>query len=108
MKLQIVKDGEIQGSFVATAITVFIFLMILFGFIFETIRVGWEKFGSLVMTTYLGQLGIWLGYKGIKSIWSPQQQLPEQLGQMAGPIIVEPLAKAMGQKKEEVVVDLDK
>ncbi len=110
MKLQIVKDGEIQGSFVATMITVFVFAMFFLGFFIEVVRTGWEKFGATLTTTYLAQLGIWLGYRSAKNIWGssdiPPQIFPSQVSSppkltgIVGPIMVEP--------KEEKEIDLDK
>jgi len=119
MTVQIVKDGEIQGSFVATAITIFVFLMLFLGFIFEAIRLGWEKFGGQVTAIYLGQLTVWLGYRGARSIFGqpqlpPLPSLPPSLptdvkpGPVIGPIIIEPLARAKQTDQQEIIVDLDK
>ena len=66
-KLEIIKDGAIQGwavSFVFTAMTM---ILLLAGFFNETIRSCWKDLGGNYSTLYLGSMGIWLGYRGFKS-----------------------------------------
>lgn len=126
-KLQIVKDGEIQGSFIATMITIIMFSFLILGFFFEIIRIGWERIGGTATTLYLGQLASWLAYRGAKTVFGPQPpqpqpQLPQVAGQVipqivsaiqkpvtVGPVIVEPkpepLKPTMVNDKEEVIVE---
>lgn len=70
-KMEIVKDGEIQGSYISTLITLVIFTMLVCGFFVESIRVAWERFGTTISTIYLGQLTVWLAYRGSRAIFTP-------------------------------------
>jgi len=66
-KLQIIKDGAIQGWAVSFVFTVMTMVLLVAGFFSETVKSGWKEFGGNYATLYLGSLGIWLGYRGFKS-----------------------------------------
>jgi sulfite exporter TauE/SafE len=67
MKIEFVKDGAIQGWVVSFAFTVMTMILLLVGFFNQTVMNGWKALGGNYSTIYLGSMGIWLGYRGLKS-----------------------------------------
>lgn len=67
MKLEIVKDGSIQGwfvSFLITAITLIGFILSLFS---DSICDRFSKIGTAWATIVIGQFTAWLAYKAYAS-----------------------------------------
>jgi hypothetical protein len=62
MPLQIVKDGQLQGWFTGTVITVWLFFVIIpLAILFDRAGEGFNKIGGHVVALYLGQLTIFFG-----------------------------------------------
>lgn len=66
MSLELTKNGAIQGWVVATSFTLMTMLLLFLGFFVESVKTGWEDFGTTYRSIYIGSLVIWLGYKGVK------------------------------------------
>ena len=66
-RIQLVKDGAIQGWVVSFAFTLMTMILLLMGFFNATVMNGWKVLGGNYSTIYLGSLGIWLGYRGFRS-----------------------------------------
>ena len=61
-KLQFVKDGQLQGWVTATALTVWIFFVLVpLAILFERVGKGFVLIGGILATLYLGSLGIFFG-----------------------------------------------
>lgn len=66
-RLELIKDGAIQGWVVSFVFTLITMVLLVAGFFNGTIRDGWKVLGGNYSTLYLGSMGIWLGYRGFKS-----------------------------------------
>jgi hypothetical protein len=66
-KIQLVKDGAIQGWVVSFVFTIITMILLVAGFFNKTIMEAWKSLGGNYATLYLGSMGIWMGYKGLKS-----------------------------------------
>jgi sulfite exporter TauE/SafE len=82
MKLQLIKDGRIQGWAVATAFTLVTIILLILGFFVKCISNGWVSFGDRYETIYIGSLVIWLGYKGAKAVVDKIQEAKENIAKI--------------------------
>jgi hypothetical protein len=68
MSIQVVKDGSIEGWFVALCETVLIFGLLTAGFFSQPIRNAWGVMGTYIQVIFPLTLGSWFAYKTIKSL----------------------------------------
>lgn len=61
------KDGALNGWVVSGTFTLVTIVMLILGLVISTVADAWVKFGSTYATIYISSLGIWFGYKTIKS-----------------------------------------
>lgn len=68
MKMQFVDEkGALNGWVVSGAFTLMTMVFLALGFLVLKIGDAWVKIGSTYTTIYLASMGIWFGYKTIKS-----------------------------------------
>lgn len=63
-KLQIIKDGSIQGWFVSFLITIITLAAFIASMIFDQVAARFEKIGVAWAAIVIGQFGAWLAYRG--------------------------------------------
>lgn len=63
MRLELFKEGSLQGWVINTIWTFFTMTMLGLGFFMDIVRVGWEKYGGIYTTIYLGGMTAWFAYK---------------------------------------------
>jgi hypothetical protein len=61
------KDGALNGWVVSGMFTLVTIVMLILGLVNGFIADAWVKIGSTYATIYISSLGIWFGYKTIKS-----------------------------------------
>ncbi len=68
MSLQLSDEkGGLNGWVVSAAFTFMTMILLCMGFWIQRVTEGWIKIGSTYTTIYLMSLGIWFGYKTIKT-----------------------------------------
>jgi len=68
MSIEIVKEGSIDGAFIALCETVLVFGLLTAGFFVQSIREAWGIMGSYVQVIFPLTLGSWFAYKAVKSL----------------------------------------
>lgn len=61
------KEGQLNGWIVSLFFTLITIIMLILGFFIPRVTEGWVKIGGNYATIYIGSLGIWFGYKSLKS-----------------------------------------
>lgn len=62
-KLQLIKDGSIQGWVISLAITVNSLVLFDLGFVFPRFREAWAAIGGTYVTWAGGMVGLWFTFK---------------------------------------------
>lgn len=63
MKIEIVKDGSIQGWVISLTITVNSLVLFNLGFIFPSVREAWGVMGPTYVTWAGGMVAAWFAFK---------------------------------------------
>lgn len=63
MKIEILKNGSIQGWFVSFLITIITLMAFIASMIFDQVAARFEKIGVAWATIVIGQFGAWLAYR---------------------------------------------
>jgi len=68
-KLKIIRNGGIEGWFVALCETVLVYGMWFVSLFSESLTKNFEKTGGFITGIFGISFGTWLAYKGATSIW---------------------------------------
>lgn len=66
-RIQIIKDGSIQGWFVAFMLTVISVITLILSLMFDVVADRFAKVGGAWAAIVIGQFTAWLAYRGYKA-----------------------------------------
>jgi hypothetical protein len=68
MKVKLLDEtGALQGWVVSLCFTTITIILLILGFFVPIVQKGWVAIGGTYSTIYIGSLGVWFGYKSLKS-----------------------------------------
>jgi hypothetical protein len=68
MKLEIIKEGAVQGWFVSLVFTVLTMVLLTLAFFIPKVTEAWVKISTTYISVYQWSLTTWFGYKIIKHV----------------------------------------